>query len=135
MIAGTAILLDHPDLIEGWHNLESDGHWKTGGAVVPKSLLGGSKINVAIAATPRYRVAETMRLTKRYDHGAAICAQDRKRSCAFINHNYKMVATLAGSGTGGAAAMRSSPQCRSDFALPASGLPPDVSPKTTIAHR
>lgn len=57
-IGGDAIALDDPRLIEGWHDLEPDGRWTDGAAVVPASLLQGRRaLQVEITATPGYRVA------------------------------------------------------------------------------
>ncbi len=49
------IPLDHAALIEGWHDVEPDGRWTNGRAIVPHNLLGRSKsINVALSATLSY---------------------------------------------------------------------------------
>jgi hypothetical protein len=57
-IAGAAIPLDHPDLAEGWHDIEPDGRWTNGAATIPASLLNGqTDLHVEIAATPGYLIA------------------------------------------------------------------------------
>jgi hypothetical protein len=49
------IPLDHAALIGGWHDIELDGRWTNGRAIVPHNLLGRSKsINVALSATLAY---------------------------------------------------------------------------------
>jgi autotransporter passenger strand-loop-strand repeat protein len=56
-IGGEMIALDHPALTEGWHDLEPDGRWTDGKAVIPESLLRASaKIDIRVAATLRYPV-------------------------------------------------------------------------------
>ncbi|MDD2860984.1 MAG: Hint domain-containing protein [Acidiphilium sp.] len=56
---GTAIPLDHPDLVEGWHGLEADGRWTDGAAVIPASLAGGGLPRLTLAATLAYPADET----------------------------------------------------------------------------
>jgi len=52
---GAAIPLDHPALGTGWHDLEADGRWTDGAAVVPAELLAGARdLAVTLVATPRY---------------------------------------------------------------------------------
>jgi hypothetical protein len=60
-IGGVAIAVDHPALVEGWHDMEADGRWTNGRAVVPKSMVGGGKVRVVLAATLRYPVARQRR--------------------------------------------------------------------------
>ena len=54
MVDGRTIPLDHPGLVQGWHDAEADGRWTDGGAVVPASLLGGGTLTVTLAATLAY---------------------------------------------------------------------------------
>lgn len=63
-IAGVAIPLDHPALIEGWHACEADGRWTDGGAIIPPALLGAhpaahpaASIAITLATAARYRSA------------------------------------------------------------------------------
>ena len=55
-IGGRRIALEHPALAEGWHELEPDGRWTDGCAVIPARLAGGERVEISIAATLRYRV-------------------------------------------------------------------------------
>jgi len=55
-IGGRRIALEHPALAEGWHELEPDGRWTDGCAVIPARLAGGKRVEISIAATLRYRV-------------------------------------------------------------------------------
>ena len=57
-IAGLAsgdrpIPLDHPALAEGWHDVEADGRWTDGCAVIPPRLCAGP-VEVSVAATLTY---------------------------------------------------------------------------------
>lgn len=55
-IDGCVVPLDHPELVEGWHDAEEGGRWTNGAAVVPASLLRGSRtLEVTLAATLLYR--------------------------------------------------------------------------------
>jgi hypothetical protein len=51
---GVAINLDHPALARGWHDLEPDGRWTDGCALVPASVLAGGRLSLQIAATLDY---------------------------------------------------------------------------------
>lgn len=54
-VDGTAIPLDHPALIKGWHGMEPDGRWTDGAASIPSCLLkGGRDVTVVVAASLRY---------------------------------------------------------------------------------
>jgi lysophospholipase L1-like esterase len=54
-ISDRIIPIDHPDLSEGWHDVEADGRWTDGHAVVPRSVLAGAaRLEVRLAATTRY---------------------------------------------------------------------------------
>ena len=56
-IDGREIPLDHPELVQGWHDAEADGRWTDGAALVPGSLLRGSQaVEVTLAATLLYRI-------------------------------------------------------------------------------
>ncbi len=58
-VAGDAIPLDHSDLSDGWHDMEPDGRWTDGRALIPASVLKGSRnVTVTIAATMAYPVTE-----------------------------------------------------------------------------
>ncbi len=59
---GTAITLDHPDLVEGWHMLEPDGRWTNGAAIIPATLLNGQTVHLTTAATLPYRIAPQNRI-------------------------------------------------------------------------
>lgn len=50
---GRPIPLDHPALAEGWHDVEPDGRWTGGCAVIPPALRAGS-FEVSVAATLAY---------------------------------------------------------------------------------
>lgn len=53
---GRMISLDDPALIEGWHQVESDGRWTNGCAVIPAALVAGADaVSVVLAATLVYR--------------------------------------------------------------------------------
>ena len=55
-IDGRAVPLDHPELVDGWHDAEEGGRWTSGAAVVPASLLQGSRtLEITLAATLLYR--------------------------------------------------------------------------------
>jgi hypothetical protein len=57
-IGGELIPLSHPLLVDGWHAPEQDGSWTNGHAVIPKSLLQGSRqIDIKLAGTLRYPCA------------------------------------------------------------------------------
>ncbi len=57
-IAGRAIALDHPALVEGWHDAEPDGRWTNGNAIIPASLLRGQHdVTITLAATLPYPIA------------------------------------------------------------------------------
>lgn len=56
---GTAIPLDHPDLMPGWYDPEPDGRWTNGHALIPASLVGGGLPSVTLAATLGYPTART----------------------------------------------------------------------------
>jgi hypothetical protein len=54
-IAGRFVAPDHEDLTEGWHDTEADGRWTNGRAIIPESLLAGSRdVRVTLAAALRY---------------------------------------------------------------------------------
>lgn len=57
---GTPIPLDHPDLVEGWHDPEPDGRWTDGHAIIPAALLGGAAPVIGLAATLDYPCAATL---------------------------------------------------------------------------
>jgi len=48
------IPLDHAALCDGWHDLEPDGRWTDGAAVIPACLLAGGSLSLTIAATTAY---------------------------------------------------------------------------------
>ncbi|MGC9271554.1 Hint domain-containing protein [Acidiphilium sp.] len=52
---GTAISLDHPDLITGWHDSEPDGRWTDGYAIIPASLAGEGMPHITVIATLAYQ--------------------------------------------------------------------------------
>jgi hypothetical protein len=54
MVDGREIPLDHPALTEGWHDVEADGRWTDGCAVVPAALLDGAPVTLKVAATLAY---------------------------------------------------------------------------------
>jgi len=57
-IAGRDIPLDHPALAEGWHDLEPEGRWTNGKAIIPAEILdGATNVTVQIAATLTYPIA------------------------------------------------------------------------------
>jgi hypothetical protein len=61
-ISGQPIPLDHPDLNTGWHDMEPDGRWTNGTAVIPTSLLKNSNLmRVTLAATLAYPIPEPLR--------------------------------------------------------------------------
>jgi hypothetical protein len=51
---GVPIPLDHPALAEGWHDLEPDGRWTNGRAVIPAALVQNGKISLKIVASVMY---------------------------------------------------------------------------------
>jgi hypothetical protein len=55
-IAGATIAIEHPALVDGWHDMEPDGRWTDGRAVVPQSLLDGANVHVILVATLTYPV-------------------------------------------------------------------------------
>jgi hypothetical protein len=57
-IGGVAVPLDHPALSDGWHNIEDDGRWTDGRAIVPAELAAGGEVCVHITATLPYPLRE-----------------------------------------------------------------------------
>jgi len=58
IVGGRYISFDHPALVEGWHDVEPDGRWTDGSAVIPVDLLAGANdVTVILAATLPYPVA------------------------------------------------------------------------------
>jgi hypothetical protein len=55
---GSLIPLDHPALTKGWHDLEADGRWTNGQAIIPATLLGGQAVTLTLAATLAYPAAQ-----------------------------------------------------------------------------
>jgi hypothetical protein len=55
---GTSIPLDHPALTSGWHDLEVDGRWTNGHAIIPAELLCGQTVSLTLAATLAYPAAQ-----------------------------------------------------------------------------
>jgi hypothetical protein len=53
-IGGATLCLAHPMLSQGWHNVEPDGRWTDGHAVIPAALVTG-EVTVELAGTMRYR--------------------------------------------------------------------------------
>lgn len=53
-IGGETVELDHPALKIGWHDLEHDGRWTNGSAVVPAALARHREVTVDLAATTSY---------------------------------------------------------------------------------
>lgn len=51
------IPLDHPALTEGWHDVEPDGRWTNGRAIIPASLSADTEVTVEIGASLAYPVA------------------------------------------------------------------------------
>lgn len=51
---GRAIPLDHPALSAGWHDIEADGRWTDGNAIVPANLVTGDPVIVQIGAALNY---------------------------------------------------------------------------------
>jgi hypothetical protein len=57
-----SISLDHPALREGWHELEPDGRWTNGRAVIPKSLIGRcGPIKLTLAGSLAYARQDSSR--------------------------------------------------------------------------
>jgi T5SS/PEP-CTERM-associated repeat protein len=57
-VDGRAIALDDRRLTSGWHDVEADGRWTDGMAMVPASLADRpSRLRVTLAASQRYQVA------------------------------------------------------------------------------
>jgi len=54
-IAGNTLSLSHELLTQGWHNVESDGRWTDGHAVIPAALVAGGAVTVQLIAATRYR--------------------------------------------------------------------------------
>jgi hypothetical protein len=53
------IPIDDPALTDGWHDIEADGRWTNGNAIIPPGLLGKAKsIRLTIAASLAYPVLE-----------------------------------------------------------------------------
>ena len=38
-IDGRVVALDHPELADGWYEVEVDGRWTNGAAVIPASIF------------------------------------------------------------------------------------------------
>jgi len=56
-IDGVMIASSHPLLVEGWHDVEPDGRWTDGNALVPAALLGAAAtLIVHVVACTRYAV-------------------------------------------------------------------------------
>jgi hypothetical protein len=56
-IDDAAIPLDHSDLTNGWHTQESDGRWTNGRAIIPASILKGSRsVSLTVASTLTYPI-------------------------------------------------------------------------------
>jgi hypothetical protein len=61
-IGGETIPIDHPGLVEGWHDVEPDGRWTNGRAVIPDDFLrGGRKVDIRMVATLAYPLSGTSR--------------------------------------------------------------------------
>ena len=54
MLGDEPIALDHPALTEGWHDVEADGRWTGGAAVVPASLINGRTLTITVVGTLAY---------------------------------------------------------------------------------
>jgi hypothetical protein len=53
--AGNRLIpLDHPDLVEGWHDVEPDGRWTDGRGVVPAELTRGEVLDIRVVASAPY---------------------------------------------------------------------------------
>jgi hypothetical protein len=58
LVDGRRVAVDHPLLRAGWHDVEPDGRWTDGAAVVPAGVLNGAaNVRVEIAAAGIYPVA------------------------------------------------------------------------------
>lgn len=53
-VGDAEIVLDHPDLVDGWYLPEPDGRWTNGAAIVPAHIVQGKPISVRLAATAPY---------------------------------------------------------------------------------
>jgi hypothetical protein len=62
------IPLDHHALTEGRHDVEPDGRWTNGRAIIPALLSAGNEVNVEIGASLAYPVAPTTK--KKLSSGA-----------------------------------------------------------------
>ncbi|WP_236656487.1 Hint domain-containing protein [Acidiphilium sp. C61] len=59
---GEPIALDHPGLAEGWHDVEPNGRWTNGAAVIPAELVQGRNVEITIATTLAYPVTADSRM-------------------------------------------------------------------------
>ncbi len=58
ILDGRRVAVDHPLLREGWHEVEHDGRWTDGAAIVPAGLLDGAvDVRVEMVAAGIYPVA------------------------------------------------------------------------------
>jgi hypothetical protein len=54
-IGGEPLNLSHELLTQGWHDVEHDGRWTDGHAVIPAALVLGGAVTVQLIAATRYR--------------------------------------------------------------------------------
>ncbi|WP_249675645.1 Hint domain-containing protein [Acidocella sp. C78] len=59
------IALDHPRLAEGWHDVEANGRWTNGAAVIPADLVRGRDVEITVASTLSYPVITGSRMAAR----------------------------------------------------------------------
>lgn len=61
-IGGEIVELNHPALQIGWHDLEHDGRWTNGAALIPATLVYHRKVTVELAATMTYPLDDDTRM-------------------------------------------------------------------------
>jgi hypothetical protein len=55
-VGGAVVPIDHPALRRGWHDMEPDGRWTDGYAVIPASIIAefGKDVRVSVVGTVNY---------------------------------------------------------------------------------
>ncbi len=55
-VGNRQIPLDHPALVTGWHDVEPDGRWTNGKAIIPANLIAGAPVSVSLGSTMPYPI-------------------------------------------------------------------------------
>ncbi len=80
---GQKVPLDHPGLTQGWHELEADGRWTDGDAVIPASLVGDGVPQLVVVAREAYPMPKAAgRVFNNISNRTAPAAAGDDRFCA-----------------------------------------------------